>query len=208
MAGGFDHFREFANFLDGVGLPAEWSPYFHGPDPENDLLDPELRDPRPDATDMAAHDGRAGTPFSYWLPSAPEKSKLAEGQPENSKCHFSFLLHVKSCVICFSFTRSSARHTRLDFSNTAAKVFMCSESLSRATGPLGLSSEALLCPTHQHRVFWSVRLVERLLVLIPMFIPKATLCNGTVMLTMLLCPPRIPWRRECVAALQSSRGPT
>ncbi|KAJ4146101.1 hypothetical protein NW754_001564 [Fusarium falciforme] len=28
----FDQFWEFAGFLDGIGLPAEWSPYFHGPD--------------------------------------------------------------------------------------------------------------------------------------------------------------------------------
>lgn len=191
-----------------MGLPAEWSPYFHGPEPENDLLDPELRDPRPDATDTPAHDGRAGTPFSYWLPSAPEKSKLTEGQPENSKCHFFFfLLRVESRAICFSFTRSSARPTRLDFSNTAAKVFMYSESSSRDRTP-GIIEQGTPVPDSQHRVFWSVRLVERLLVLIPMFIPKATLSNGTVMLTMPLCPPRIPWRRECVAALQSSRGST
>ena len=168
-------------------------------------MDPELRDPRPDATDMATHDGRAGTPFSYWLPSAPEKSKLTEGQPENSKCQF--LLQVESRVLGFSFARSSARPTRLDFSNTAAKVFMCSESSSRDRTP-GIIEQGTPVPDSQHRVFWSVRLVERLLVLIPMFIPKATLCNGTVMLTMLLCPPRISWRRECVTALQSSRGST
>ncbi|KAK8081488.1 hypothetical protein PG996_000269 [Apiospora saccharicola] len=58
---GFDQFREFANFLDGVGLPAEWSPYFQ-PDTENEMLDPELRDSRPES-DMTAPNGRAGTPF-------------------------------------------------------------------------------------------------------------------------------------------------
>ncbi|KAK6843756.1 C2H2 type zinc finger domain-containing protein [Apiospora arundinis] len=78
---GFDQFREFANFLDGVGLPAEWSPYFQ-PDTENEMLDPELRDSRPES-DLSAPNGRAGTPFSYWLPSAPEKSKLSEGQSEH-----------------------------------------------------------------------------------------------------------------------------
>jgi len=80
---GFDQFRELANFLDGVGLPAEWSPYFQ-PDTENEMLDPELRDSRPES-DLTAPNGRAGTPFSYWLPSAPEKSKLSEGQSEHSK---------------------------------------------------------------------------------------------------------------------------
>ncbi|KAK8041858.1 hypothetical protein PG993_006381 [Apiospora rasikravindrae] len=66
---------------DGVGLPAEWSPYFQ-PDTENEMLDPELRDSRPES-DLTAPNGRAGTPFSYWLPSAPEKSKLSEGQSEH-----------------------------------------------------------------------------------------------------------------------------
>ncbi|KAK8026635.1 C2H2 type zinc finger domain-containing protein [Apiospora marii] len=46
------------------------------------MLDPELRDSRPES-DLTAPNGRAGTPFSYWLPSAPEKSKLAEGQSEH-----------------------------------------------------------------------------------------------------------------------------
>ncbi|KAK7751462.1 hypothetical protein SLS62_006547 [Diatrype stigma] len=81
---GFDHFREFANFLDGVGLPAEWSPYFHGPEPPNDLVDPALQEPgsrAQTATPVARNNpGRPGTPFSCWLPSAPEESssRIAE----------------------------------------------------------------------------------------------------------------------------------
>lgn len=55
------------------------------------MLDPELRDSRPES-DLTAPNGRAGTPFSYWLPSAPEKSKLSEGQSEHSKCRLLFSL--------------------------------------------------------------------------------------------------------------------
>ncbi|ORY69941.1 uncharacterized protein BCR38DRAFT_502903 [Pseudomassariella vexata] len=77
---GVDHFREFAAFLDGVGLPAEWSPYFQKPEPEpeNSLIDPELRESRATSVAAAGRSGRAGTPFNYWLPSAPGEDRLAE----------------------------------------------------------------------------------------------------------------------------------
>ncbi|RYP39858.1 hypothetical protein DL767_001977 [Monosporascus sp. MG133] len=74
----FDHFREFANFLGGVGLPAEWSPYFYGPEPPNDLVDPDLQESRVDTAIPVSRHGRPGTPFSCWLPSAPEESRIAE----------------------------------------------------------------------------------------------------------------------------------
>ncbi|CAG9992120.1 unnamed protein product [Clonostachys byssicola] len=79
------HFREFANFLDGVGLPAEWSPYFNGPEKENEneVVDSELRQfvsespsPRPRQ--------RAGTPFSSWLPSAPTGNRITNYASENN----------------------------------------------------------------------------------------------------------------------------
>jgi hypothetical protein len=61
------HFQEFANFLDGVGFPTEWSPYFNGP-PDRDeevMEDSESRD-SPGAVG-SSHSGpklRPGTPFS------------------------------------------------------------------------------------------------------------------------------------------------
>ncbi|CAH0042545.1 unnamed protein product [Clonostachys rhizophaga] len=79
------HFREFANFLDGVGLPAEWSPYFNGPEKENEneVIESELRQfvsespsPRPRQ--------RAGTPFSSWLPSAPTGNRITNYASENN----------------------------------------------------------------------------------------------------------------------------
>ncbi|KAL3472557.1 hypothetical protein BJX99DRAFT_235381 [Aspergillus californicus] len=66
LDGGVDfdiHFREFTSFLDSVGMPTEWSPFFeepHRPEEEGDETDSTRLGPT-----------RAGTPFSSWLPSAP-----------------------------------------------------------------------------------------------------------------------------------------
>ncbi|TLD18010.1 hypothetical protein PspLS_10454 [Pyricularia sp. CBS 133598] len=86
-------FRDFAHFLDGMGLPAEWSPYFHtggsGADGEGEHVDDDMDAescPSPDngnATVMAGQvparpDPRSGarTPFATWLPSAPATSRM------------------------------------------------------------------------------------------------------------------------------------
>jgi hypothetical protein len=69
---GFEEFRDFVNFIDGVGLSAQWTPEYdfdwmrfgdqpqdsrrHSREPEN------LHSPAPEDI---------GTPFSTWLPSAP-----------------------------------------------------------------------------------------------------------------------------------------
>ncbi|OIW33219.1 hypothetical protein CONLIGDRAFT_628103 [Coniochaeta ligniaria NRRL 30616] len=73
------HFREFADFLDGVGLPAEWSPYFHVPDREEDIVDPLLREQEASAMVHASPTPgtRPGTPFSQWLPSAPAGNRIS-----------------------------------------------------------------------------------------------------------------------------------
>ncbi|KAM0439277.1 hypothetical protein ACHAQK_006383 [Fusarium lateritium] len=72
------HFREFTSFLDGVGLSAEWSPFFGDPDRHQELIEPEVRH----EDDVAATPGqgaptRAGTPFSSWLPSAPTGNRIS-----------------------------------------------------------------------------------------------------------------------------------
>ncbi|KAK6087648.1 hypothetical protein SCUP234_01287 [Seiridium cupressi] len=76
--GDYDQFRDFANFLDGVGLPVEWSPYFQAPDPAEDLVDPQLQEYRTSAATPVPRNGRTGSPFSTWLPSAPHGSRIAE----------------------------------------------------------------------------------------------------------------------------------
>ncbi|KXJ96112.1 hypothetical protein Micbo1qcDRAFT_231222 [Microdochium bolleyi] len=74
---GFDHFREFANFIDGVGLPAEWSPYFQGPDFGEEMLDSQPQ-PTTGTSTPGGRNGRPGTPFGCWLPTVPGGSKIAE----------------------------------------------------------------------------------------------------------------------------------
>ncbi|KAI3547493.1 hypothetical protein CABS01_11122 [Colletotrichum abscissum] len=84
---GFDaHFREFANFLDGVGLPAEWSPYFHGPDRDHEVTDTTVKMSREGTTTPGARNSRTrpGTPFSSWLPSAPTGNRISETLPDTN----------------------------------------------------------------------------------------------------------------------------
>ncbi|KAI1084352.1 amidase signature domain-containing protein [Whalleya microplaca] len=68
---GFDHFKEFANFLDGVGLQAEWSPYFNGPALDNEPEDTASHQSRSGTSTPVPRGNRPGTPFTSWLPSAP-----------------------------------------------------------------------------------------------------------------------------------------
>ncbi|KAF2968885.1 hypothetical protein GQX73_g4654 [Xylaria multiplex] len=75
----FDRFGEFTSFLDGLGLPVEWSPYFDGPDSENEAID-QARERS--VTPTVQGPTRPSTPFNSWLPSAPEKSRLPQNLPE------------------------------------------------------------------------------------------------------------------------------
>src|SRR5690606_19693352 len=83
-------FKEFASFLDGVGLPAEWSPYLLPPERESELPEPALQYPRTAAGTPAArpnNDTRPGTPFSPWLPSAPGAARTSANLTEHGKWH-------------------------------------------------------------------------------------------------------------------------
>ncbi|KAI7201158.1 amidase signature enzyme [Hortaea werneckii] len=60
--------RDFTGFLDGVGLPIEWSPFQE--DLPTALTEPEGNLQQGVST-------RAGTPFGSWLPSAPTGNGLA-----------------------------------------------------------------------------------------------------------------------------------
>jgi hypothetical protein len=70
------HFRDFASFLDGVGLCVEWSPIFNNVERPEDFGNLGLTEgtdqPAPAEADVRA---RAGSPFSTWLPSAPTKDR-------------------------------------------------------------------------------------------------------------------------------------
>ncbi|KAI7241310.1 amidase signature enzyme [Hortaea werneckii] len=61
--------RDFTGFLDGVGLPIEWSPF-------QEDLQPTLTEPQESRQQSVST--RAGTPFGSWLPSAPTGNWLAD----------------------------------------------------------------------------------------------------------------------------------
>lgn len=70
------HFRDFASFLDGVGLCVDWSPILERlEEPVDPTAIRELQRPTPSSMDVRT---RAGSPFSSWLPSAPTKDRPTE----------------------------------------------------------------------------------------------------------------------------------
>jgi hypothetical protein len=68
------HFRDFASFLDGVGLCVDWSPILERLEEPNTMKDT----PRPTSSNIDVRT-RAGSPFSSWLPSAPSKDRATDG---------------------------------------------------------------------------------------------------------------------------------
>ncbi|CAG8214148.1 unnamed protein product [Penicillium olsonii] len=108
------HFREFTNFLDGVGLPNEWSP----------VVDESSMDGNPflfklgDATENteAASPGReaqtrAGTPFSSWLPSAPGGTKSSHHVAETDN----FLLPSRHALTRYIGSFFGGFHSHMPF---------------------------------------------------------------------------------------------
>ncbi|KAI1532358.1 hypothetical protein A1F97_07939 [Pyrenophora tritici-repentis] len=74
---GFEDFRDFVNFIDGVGLSAQWTPEYdfdwmrigeHQQESRRHSREPETA-PSPGPEDI-------GTPFSTWLPSAPADDQV------------------------------------------------------------------------------------------------------------------------------------
>ncbi|KAI4759252.1 amidase signature enzyme [Aureobasidium sp. EXF-3400] len=76
------HFRDFASFLDGVGLCVDWSPILERlEEPVDPTTIREMQRPTPSSMDVRT---RAGSPFSSWLPSAPTKDRTTENVCEIS----------------------------------------------------------------------------------------------------------------------------
>jgi hypothetical protein len=83
---GFQDFRDFVNFIDGVGLSAQWSPEF-GVDwlqageqqqyqHEVHNEQPPRRHSREPEVTHSSEPEEIGTPFSTWLPSAPADDQV------------------------------------------------------------------------------------------------------------------------------------
>lgn len=77
------HFRDFASFLDGVGLCVDWSPILERLEEPAAVKDT----PRPNSSNIDVRT-RAGSPFSSWLPSAPSKDRTTD-----SVCNISSRFH-------------------------------------------------------------------------------------------------------------------
>ncbi|KAI2632201.1 hypothetical protein GGR54DRAFT_24304 [Hypoxylon sp. NC1633] len=69
----FDHYQELHNFPDGAGLPPEWSPYFHDPSLEQDLVDPALRGSMVDVSSPLANDNFSAHAYNPWMSPAAQK---------------------------------------------------------------------------------------------------------------------------------------
>lgn len=85
---GFQDFRDFVNFIDGVGLSAQWSPEFtfdwlpgeqqmqqqhHQHQTHHQESTRQSREPE---TTHTPEPEDIGTPFSTWLPSAPADDQV------------------------------------------------------------------------------------------------------------------------------------
>ncbi len=81
---GFQDFRDFVNFIDGVGLSAQWSPEFgfdwlHGEQQTQQHQHQHHEPARPSREVEETHTPEPediGTPFSTWLPSAPADDQV------------------------------------------------------------------------------------------------------------------------------------
>lgn len=71
---GFEHpFQELHNFSDGPGLPPEWSPYYHDPNLEQDLVDPALRGSMIDVSSPLSNENFPSHTYNPWVSSAAQK---------------------------------------------------------------------------------------------------------------------------------------
>lgn len=94
---GLDDFRDFVNFIDGVGLSAQWTPEYdydwmriseHQPEPTRASREPQ--------TSQSPGPEDIGTPFSTWLPSAPADDQVhLRPHTEDSKSSLAALKHSR-----------------------------------------------------------------------------------------------------------------
>ncbi|KAI1106497.1 hypothetical protein F4804DRAFT_31201 [Jackrogersella minutella] len=70
---GFDHLQEFHNFSDGPGLPPEWSPYYHDPNLEQDMVDPALRGSMVDISSPIGNENFSAHAYNPWMSPAAQK---------------------------------------------------------------------------------------------------------------------------------------
>ncbi|OTA98056.1 hypothetical protein M426DRAFT_17808 [Hypoxylon sp. CI-4A] len=71
---GFDHFhQDLHTFPDGAGLPPEWSPYFHDPTIEQEMVDPALRGSLVDVSSPLANENFSAHSYQPWMAAQAQK---------------------------------------------------------------------------------------------------------------------------------------
>lgn len=82
-------FRDFVNFIDGVGLSAQWTPEFDFDWNGNDnTYVPSRRSSLGRGQELLPNAEDIGTPFSTWLPTAPADDQVQlRSEPEQSMTH-------------------------------------------------------------------------------------------------------------------------
>lgn len=73
---GFDDFQDFVNFIDGVGLSAQWTPEYDLDWPRLEQHQPSRRPSRELISHHSPGPEDIGSPFSTWLPSAPADDQV------------------------------------------------------------------------------------------------------------------------------------
>lgn len=73
---GFEDFRDFVNFIDGVGLSAQWTPEYNIDWLRLDNYEESRRPSRELEPPRSPGNEDIGTPFSTWLPSAPAEDQV------------------------------------------------------------------------------------------------------------------------------------
>jgi hypothetical protein len=91
---GLDDFRDFVNFIDGVGLSAQWTPEY---DFDWMRFGEQHQESRRHSREPEERQSSApediGTPFSTWLPSAPANdevhlaSDVGDGKQNRNTCN-------------------------------------------------------------------------------------------------------------------------
>lgn len=73
---GFEDFRDFVNFIDGVGLSAQWTPEYDIDWMRLENYQESRRPSREPDPPRSPGNEDIGTPFSTWLPSAPAEDQI------------------------------------------------------------------------------------------------------------------------------------
>ncbi|KAI1471084.1 uncharacterized protein F4812DRAFT_455196 [Daldinia caldariorum] len=70
---GFDHFPGIHDFSDPVSLPPEWSPYFHSPVMEQEMVDPALRASIVDVSSPLSNENFSMHGYNSWMSPTAQK---------------------------------------------------------------------------------------------------------------------------------------